>query len=257
MKNSEEGEFAFEAGSPLFLSGELDDVEVKLEDVCTFCRQGFHNDCDEFWVTVSERSNDFEWVSCCCGGGFDSYTYLKEKELSSFKGGGWNYVGGPKEDEPIDTYIDNYSGSKSPEDYTDPLSSGRKMAAKVAPIAAGLVCEWAWLAKAGGGIVPIMGCPGRPASDRHHGPDKNTLNNNLGTNLHRICDWCHNQWHAKNDPGYGPRPTKDDGSVDASVPFAPDGDYVEHDPVTRAKDEDVYKEDALRREEARRHGADI
>jgi len=54
------------------------------------------------------------------------------------------------------------------------------MAAKAAPIKPGSVCEWAWLLQAGGGVVPIMGCPGRPASDRHHGPDKNTLNNNVG-----------------------------------------------------------------------------
>jgi len=251
------GGFAVEAGSPFFLEGELDDVEVKLEDVCLFCRQGFHDECDEFWVMLDEKQEKFEWVSCCCAGNFDTYKTLKEEELSSYKGGGWNYVGPLKEAEPIDTYIDNYSGSKPPEDYADPLSSGRKMAAKAAPIKAGLVCEWAWLAQAGGGVVPIMGCPGRPASDRHHGPDKNTLNNNVGTNLHRICDWCHNQWHGKNDPHYGPRPESGDGSVDASVPFTPDGGYVDHDPDTKASDEDVYAEDKLRREEARRHGADI
>jgi len=32
---------------------------------------------------------------------------------------------------------------------------------------------------------------------------------------------------------------------------------VDHDPDTKASDEDVYAEDKLRREEARRHGADI
>lgn len=236
-----------------FLEGELNDVEVSLDAVCQGCRRGFHDECDEFWVRVNEEGNNFEWVSCCCGGNFDLYKELR-KEAKGYAES--NYVGTPVVEE-IETYINDYMGVKSPDEYADPLSSGRKMAAKVAPIKPGMVCEWAWLAQAGGGVVPILGCPGRPASDRHHGPDKNTLNNNLGTNLHRICDWCHNQWHAKNDPGYGPRPTKDDGSVDASVPFAPDGDYVEHDPVTRAKDEDVYKEDALRREEARRHGADI
>jgi len=252
------GGFAVEAGSPFFLGGELDDVEIKLEDVCLFCKQGFHDECDEFWVMLDEKQEKFEWVSCCCGGKFDSYTYLKEEELNAYKkDGGWNYVGPLKDAEPIDTYIDNYSGSKPPEDYADPLSSGRKMAAKAAPIKAGLVCEWAWLAQAGGGVVPIMGCPGRPASDRHHGPDKNTLNNNVGTNLHRICDWCHNQWHSKNDPHYGPRPEREDGMVDASVPFTPIGGYVDHDPKTRAVDADVYTEDGLRREEARRHGADI
>lgn len=36
---------------------------------------------------------------------------------------------------------------------------------------------------------------------RHHGPDKNTLNNDPG-NVHRICHWHHNNWHALNDPDY-------------------------------------------------------
>ena len=256
-KNDEEGEFALDANSPFFLEGELDDVVIKLDAVCVPCRQTFHDECDEFWVKLADDKESFEWVSCCCGGNFDTYKALKEEDMGFNKGRRVDYVGPLVDIEPIDTYIENYFGSKSPKEYTDPLSSGRKMAAKVAPIIPGLVCEWAWLANAGGGVVPIMGCPGRPASDRHHGPDKNTLNNNVGTNLHRICDWCHNQWHGKNDPHYGPRPTNEDGSVDASVPFTPDGDYLEHDPVVRAKDDDVYKEDGLRREEARRHGAKI
>jgi hypothetical protein len=111
--------------------------------------------------------------------------------------------------------------------------------------------------------VPIIGCPGRPASDRHHGPDKNTMRNEVGTNLHRICDWCHNQWHAKNDPFYGPRAERElpDGRVihDPTVPFTPVAGLPvhEHDPHTRAADGEVYREDAARREEARRHGANI
>jgi len=253
----DEGGLSDMGGPPFFVEGE-DAVEIKIEDLCTFCKQGFHDECDEFWVMVNEAGGKLEWASCCCGGTFDSYKYLKEEELASYsKAGGWNYVGPLVEEDPIDTYIDNFSGSKSPDSYADPLSSGRKMAAKAAPIKPGSVCEWAWLLSAGGGVVPIMGCPGRPASDRHHGPDKNTLNNNVGTNLHRICDWCHNQWHGKNDPHYGPRPEREDGTVDASVPFTPVGGYVDHDPKTRAADADVYKEDGLRREEARRHGADI
>jgi len=235
------------------LGGELDDVMVTLDSVCQSCRHGFHDECDEFWVRVNEEANNFEWVSCCCGGNYDLHAQLRKESKGSADS---NYVGTPVVEE-IETYINDYIGVKSLDEYADPLSSGRKMAAKTAPIAPGMICEWAWLAQAGGGVVPILGCPGRPASDRHHGPDKNTLNNELGVNLHRICDWCHNQWHAKNDEAYGPRPTNEDGSVDASVPFIPDGDYVEHDPTTRAKDEEIYAEDGLRREEARKHGADI
>jgi len=36
---------------------------------------------------------------------------------------------------------------------------------------------------------------------RHHGPDKNTLNNEKG-NVHRICHSCHNRWHTLNDEDY-------------------------------------------------------
>jgi hypothetical protein len=48
-----------------------------------------------------------------------------------------------------------------------------------------------------------------PATDLHHGPDKNTLNNEkaswgVGTqeNTHVICSECHNTRHAKDDKHY-------------------------------------------------------
>ena len=227
-----------------------------LDDVCLSCRLGHHDECINFWLNFGETN--FEWIACCCGGNFERYEFMiKEKQLGGLLTTGGSYLDGENDGDDFETYIDDFQGTKSPNDYKDPLSSGRKIAAKTAPIPAGMVCEWAWLEKAGGGVTPIIGCPGRPASDRHHGPDKNTLNNTLGINLHRICDWCHNQWHAKNDPHYGPRPTNDDGTVNASVPFLPEGSYLDHDPFTKADDKIVYEEDALRREEARRHGADI
>jgi hypothetical protein len=230
-------------------------MSIQLEDYCVPCRQGFHDECDDFWQAASSR---VEWINCCCKGEFNiNEFYAKEKRNKTKEAlTGEDYVG-DWTDDAIDTYIPGFSGTKHPSDYVDPLSSGRKKAARVAPIKAGDVCEWAWLQNAGGGVIPIIGCPGRPSSDRHHGPDKNTLNNELVINLHRVCDWCHNQWHAKNDPHYGPRPTNEDGSFDASVPFTPQVEFAPHDPITRAKDEDVYREDAIRREEARRHGADI
>jgi len=230
-------------------------MSIRLEDYCISCRQGFHDECDDFWQAANSRA---EWIDCCCSGEFNINEFYAEEKRNKTKESlkGEDYVDDWNE-EAIDTYIPGFSGTKHPSDYVDPLSSGRKKAARVAPIKAGDVCEWAWLQNAGGGVVPIIGCPGRPASDRHHGPDKNTLNNELIINLHRVCDWCHNQWHAKNDPHYGPRPTNEDGSFNASVPFTPEGAFAPHDPITRAKDEDVYREDAIRREEARRHGADI
>jgi len=92
---------------------------------------------------------------------------------------------------------------KDGEDMADPISTGRKRAAIIAPIPVGMVCEWKRLTHAGGGPVPIKGCPGNPATDRHHGPDKSVLNNELNINLHRICSVCHNRWHTANDKYYG------------------------------------------------------
>lgn len=78
---------------------------------------------------------------------------------------------------------------KDPDEITDPKSTGRKRAAQLYPIEEGMICEWSRLKRAGGGVFPVIGCLGNKASDRHHGPDKNTLNNSSG-NVHRICDHC-------------------------------------------------------------------
>lgn len=91
----------------------------------------------------------------------------------------------------------------------DQQSTGRKRAAKLYPLNPDGYCEWAGKSKQGGGTNPIEGCGLRPSSTignqqcRHHGPDKNTLNNEQG-NVHRICTPCHNEWHAKNDKDYVP-----------------------------------------------------
>lgn len=243
--------------------------DITVETLCSSCMLGHHSECDEAWIALQEGT---DWTQCCCWRS-DAVLLLSQKEraerLSSSGGSGYVATDGSNVSADdafvaaIETYIPDFNGNKHPSDYKDPLSTGRKMAAEAAPIAPGMICEWAWLAKAGGGVVPIVGCPGRPASDRHHGPDKNTLHNQVGVNLHRICDWCHNQWHAKNDPFYGPRPTREDGSIDANQPFVPvdeNGDPLpieQHDPITRAPDDEVYAEDAARRAEARRHGAKI
>lgn len=93
-------------------------------------------------------------------------------------------------------------------EVTDVLSTGRKRAAillpDISPKNTEVICEWAGLKYAGGGKNPIIGCTGNPATNRHHGPDKNTLNNSRENprNLHAICAKCHNRWHAKNDIEY-------------------------------------------------------
>lgn len=115
---------------------------------------------------------------------------------------------------------------KDESEMADPESTGRKRAAAALPaeVLSGMICEWALLKEAGGGINPIKGCHGNKATDRHHGPDKNTLNNERRTNLHGICSFCHNEWHAKNDDTYiGERPK--DGT-----PWLPVGEWKPHNP---------------------------
>lgn len=85
----------------------------------------------------------------------------------------------------------------------DQQSTGRKRAAILYPIdkESPGICEWQGLRFAGGGHFPIVGCHDGRQTHRHHGPDKNTLNNDEG-NVHRICVNCHNRWHTKNDDNY-------------------------------------------------------
>lgn len=85
----------------------------------------------------------------------------------------------------------------------DQQSTGRKRAARLYPLHRDWPCEWRNKTGMGGGDNPIRGCDNGVQQARHHGPDKNTLNNEPG-NVHRICHSCHNTWHAKNDPDYDP-----------------------------------------------------
>jgi len=92
---------------------------------------------------------------------------------------------------------------------TDQQSTGRKRAARIYPLDRKQPCEWRGQPRKGGGLVPIQGCDDGLQLARHHGPDKNTLNNDEG-NVHRICNHCHNRWHSKNDKNYDPnKPLKD------------------------------------------------
>lgn len=198
---------------------------------CLFCRSGFHNECEKAWLVEFEDE-------CCCGGEvkFDQAGNVVITETTG------DILDG-KEDLDGGYLGDNHTGTKSLSDYKDPISTGRKFAAQAAPINVGDICEWAGLKRAGGGVRPIVGCVGRPASDRHHGPDKNTMNNAVGTNLHRICDHCHNTWHALNDPAYGERP-------EHTKPFIPEGelgvDWFAHDAVTKATTEEILEAETKR-----------
>ena len=134
-----------------------------------------------------------------------------------------------------------FAGLKNAEDITDVQSTGRKRAARDFPISEGMICEWTNLKHAGGGVLPIYGCLGNLASNIHHGPDKNTLNNNI-SNVHRICAFCHNYWHGQNDTYYGTRPG-------GTEPFIPIGDvsWSLPDMETRATLEETVTDQVRRK----------
>lgn len=124
---------------------------------------------------------------------------------------------------------------KAAEDMADPISTGRKRAAVAKPITEGMVCEWAGLKCAGGGVESIIGCNGNVATNIHHGPDKDVLNND-DSNLHRICANCHNRWHTLNDPFYGVRPTPGTPFIPL-VPYS----YRPHDTDTKADLKEIFE----------------
>lgn len=187
---------------------DFDTSDLIHPDSCPACYVGVHSDC--YNPPESE-------VRCCCS------------ELLSSVGADGQSQGDVDKRESVISRI------KAPSEITDVQSTGRKRAALAYPITEGMVCEWARLKKAGGGVTPVIGCNGNIATDRHHGPDKNTLNNTEG-NVHRICATCHNRWHAANDEFYGERPG-------GTEPFIPLGghSWSPHDGTTKATDEEVVQ----------------
>src|ERR1043166_6676629 len=85
----------------------------------------------------------------------------------------------------LDTNPYNKAIYKQDDDVRDPKSTGRKRAAQLYPINNADPCEWRGKRNCGGGTNPIIGCLQGFQIHRHHGPDKNTLNNSEG-NVHRI-----------------------------------------------------------------------
>lgn len=177
-----------------------------------------------------------EQEECCCGGTHGLIT------IASI------FDPGDKKKEPKEKVERTYKVDKgtghligrptlTAEEMKDPVGSGRRRAERLTPIPEGYLCEWSLLQNAGGGVVPIVGCAGNTATDRHHGPDKSTLNNYVGINLHRICADCHNRWHVMNDPYYDERPAN-------NLDYFPREDYVQHDRITRADPIHVVKHEA-------------
>lgn len=193
-----------------------------LIDACWACVNGLHQECYAVHEMTKEVTPDFDahWLACCCT---SELAIVSEDEKRG--------PGRPMLD---------------PDDVTDPKSTGRKRAAMVAPIFSGMECEWSRLRFAGGGPRPIVGCVDtliedkKGKGDRHHGPDKNVLNNSVGINLHRICPNCHHRWHALNDPYYDPkRPA-------AGEQYLPLDEHpaFRHDPFTYATEEEVEQSEA-------------
>jgi hypothetical protein len=197
---------------------------------CEACRAGFQNECHFAW-------QDDSWESC------GEVLFSGTGDVKQANGDTEGADGEGQVQHDTGYVSDGYSGYKDIDKYKDPVSTGRKRAAEMYPISAGMACEWTHLKTAGGGVAPIVGCIGRAATDRHHGPDKNTMNNAPG-NVHRICAYCHNAWHGANDKFYGERP-------DHVKPFVPImGDSVDHDAVTRATTQEVLDAEMQRVESA-------
>lgn len=182
-----------------------------MHETCAYCAADLHNECSAAEITDSLEM-------CCCPSIEEGFISENEGRQPSFL---------------KKALADSLSSAlKEDEDVTDITSTGRKRAAQMYPIEEGMLCEWAFLAKAGGGVYPLVGCNGTELSTdkgkhaRHHGPDKNTVNNEVG-NVHRICQSCHNRWHSLNDPYYGSR--------QGTQPFIPLVDFwVNHDNETAA-----------------------
>lgn len=229
------------------------------DDVCMACKAGLHPECSSIFDGTLDVTQ-----TCCCNGKYTlagHLAYLQKLERAS----GRDKKGeaaeleddGPGKARGDSGYIhpDAWPSTRDIGTLTDPKSTGRKRAAEMFPITGGQVCDWARQANAGGGPVPIIGCMGSPASDIHHGPDKNTLNNAVARrgvgdtdNLWFLCSDCHNLWHALNDPYY----PEYDRVAQQAEPWVPvtDEPWSGHDPRPATFDEMSAEEQ--RREERRR-----
>ena len=135
---------------------------------CLDCGRGFHDECER--------------EPCCC-------TEQTSTDNST----------------PVDAGTSDHKGARGSsnlrQDVT--ISAGRKRAAAEYEIDPNLPCDWRGKINCGGGFYPVPGCISGFQTDRHHGPDKTTTNNSP-ENIHLICKPCHNLWHRRNDPAYGP-----------------------------------------------------
>lgn len=244
-------------------------------EVCTACRAGFHDECSTSFIAEGEDE-------CCCGGTVtlrEIHMLLTAAEAAVAKGifgddvpdEGRKRKGNPDAIMPGGVVkvekLRGDSGYIHPDAWpsgehigtlVDPASTGRKRQAKMYPISVGQVCEWAGLAgHLGGGVEFMVGCVNNPATDLHHGPDKNTLNNEkasfgVGTqeNTHIICSECHNSRHAKDDPHY-PGYDRVDDQARPWLPIYPEGFTSE---VREATMEELWAEEERRKADRDKRG---
>lgn len=200
-------------GNTVDLDFEFDDSFIIRPDSCPACESGIHADCYNPGE-IEDASGEDEYPCCC---------RLTDKIGGDEVPTGKSFVDRVKEASAI----------------TDVQSTGRKRAALAYPIEEGMICEWSNLKFAGGGVDPIVGCRENPARDRHHGPDKNTLNNTEG-NVHRICSNCHGRWHTLNDEFYGERPP----GTEPFIPLEPHK-WTDHDPETKATNQEYLENEIM------------
>lgn len=221
-------------------------------DRCPACSASLHEEC---YGTIGEGLSGIAGDECCCASASQG-TYIGPTVDHGNSG--------VLPESPLDFqarlsahYADDSdvgekeSWQKDAVSIRDEESTGRKRAVLLYPITDGMVCEWAGLKNAGGGVVPLVGCrdtklaasknsdvPGLVTGAVHHGPDKDTLNNSP-ENVHRICTFCHNRWHTLNDGYY---PDKRPGHGQAFIPL--NGETIPHDAETQATETDYFVTDA-------------
>ena len=150
---------------------------------CFSCLRGFHKTCRSDSNNPCECDHDLK----------DKLTVITAEQILT--------------DDDLPEPVKNPHRLKRDQSLRDQQSTGRKRAARMYPLQKDQPCQWFNQRNVGGGTVPIIGCgidsvPGLQ-QNRHHGPDKNTLNNEPG-NVWLICARCHNTWHSKNDENYDP-----------------------------------------------------
>lgn len=213
--------------------------EIEITHMCLACAAGLYSECTNPEIVVIdpemalgvELEEPVEWIIPCAV----RFSSIEPETAVKVKG----EIGRPLAD---------------PKDITDPRSTGRKRAIIALPGQTGMLCQWAGLKWAGGGVQPIVGCAGNKLAEfkknedkpegidsrieRHHGPNKAVLDNSVGVNLHGICSDCHHRWHELNDPFYeGERPA-------AEFEWLPALPYYSHDPHTKATDDERQSSEA-------------